>query len=124
MISSVAKGEKPGKGHKVGGGEQVEVGHSIVAAILAVGKVKALLPLLLPYYLHRIPKGSAAQRKKIKERKKNLTGLAKSLQFLTLLIMVSWRFFLILRNEKFESFNHISNCYLLESKTVFAELAL
>ena len=72
MISSVAKGEKPGKGHKVGGGEQVEVGHSIVAAILilAVGKVKALLPLLLPYYLHRIPKGSAAQRKKIKERKK------------------------------------------------------
>ena len=70
MISSVAKGEKPGKGHKVGGGEQVEVGHSIVA-ILAVGKVKALLPLLLPYYLHRIPKGSAAkQRKKIKERKK------------------------------------------------------
>ena len=42
METGCKRGE-PGKGHKVGGGEQVEVGHSIVA--LAVeGKVKALRP--------------------------------------------------------------------------------
>ena len=38
--SGKEEGEKPGKGHKVGGGEQVEVGHYCGCA-LAAGKVKA-----------------------------------------------------------------------------------